>query len=396
MMNKNREIAVVLLLGICLIAGCGKVTKNTGGFSEVKSEKSEDTEIKLSSVVSEEADNTEGETISVPTETTSSETDSAETTTDDKDEGKITDYATIITDKTITIYDIEDGYMEVPYYPELPQCEYDWSKLKLDGQVLSYDDPAYETCLGVDVSKFQGDVDWEKIASQGFSFAIIRLGFRGYGNGKLVTDECFEKNILGAKKAGLDVGVYFLSQAINETEAAEEAEYAVSELKRCGFGEIDYPIVVDSEKIKYDTSRTESMNGAERTDAVLAFCKAVEDAGYKSALYANSQWLTKELDIRRLTDINVWYADYQIFDNDEAPLYPYPFFMWQYTNKGKVDGINGDADLNICFRKYDADRISNNSDEDVERIISEMSLDQKIYRLYCGAYKAKRGMEDNG
>ena len=255
-----------------------------------------------------------------------------------------TDYKNLTTDKTIKIYDIEDGYMEVPYYPELPQCEYDWSKLNLDGQILSYDDRSFRTSLGIDVSKFQGDIDWKKVAEQGFEFAIIRLGYRGYSNGELVTDEYFEKNAVEALEAGLHIGVYFLSQAINEDEAVEEANYAISEIERC-LGKfanetITYPLVFDSEKIKFDSSRTESMNGSERTDVVIAFCKTVENAGYSSALYANSQWLTKELDIRRLTDINIWYADYQIYDNDEAPLYPYPFSIWQYTNKGKVDGIN--------------------------------------------------------
>ncbi len=266
-----------------------------------------------------------------------------------EDSGK-TDYTTLTTDKTVTIYDIEDGYMDVPYYPDLPQCEYDWSKLSINGQILSYDDPAYELVPGVDVSKFQGDVDWKKVKDQGYEFVIMRLGYRGYGSGALVTDECFEKNIRGARDAGLDVGVYFLSQAISEEEAVEEAEYTISELERCSTGPISYPVVVDSEKIKFDTSRTESMNGTERTDTILAFCKTIEEAGYDPALYANSQWLTKDLDIRRLTDTNIWFADYQIYDNNEAPLYPYPFCIWQYTNKGKVDGINGDADLNVYFK----------------------------------------------
>ena len=255
-------------------------------------------------------------------------------------------------DKTIRIYDIEEGYLEVPYYPELPQCSYDWDKLKLDGQILSYADPEYETSLGIDVSKFQGEIDWEKVKAEGFEFAIIRLGYRGYGNGQLVTDECFEKNIKAAEAAGLETGVYFLSQALNEEEAVEEAQYAISELERCSNGSLSYPIVIDSEKIKFDSSRTESMNGAERTDTVLAFCRTVEDAGYSSALYANSKWLTTELDIRRLTDIDIWYADYQIYDNCEAPLYPYPFTIWQYTNEGKVDGISGDVDINIAFKKH--------------------------------------------
>ena len=353
----NNRIGIVSILITALVisffAGCGNVKENTGGITSSTSEETEDAETGRSSEVTGEAEKTEDEAINISTEESVSETTSTEETADDKGESGITDYTTLTTDKTITIYDIEEGYMEVPYYPELPQCEYDWSKLSLNGQILSYDDPGYDPVLGVDVSKFQGDVDWKKVKDQGFDFVIMRLGYRGYQNGKLVTDEYYEKNIKGAQEAGLDVGVYFLSQALNEDEAVEEAEYTISELKRCSTEPITYPVVVDSEKIKFGTSRTESMNGTERTDAILAFCKTIEEAGYKSALYANSQWLTKDLDIRRLTDTDIWFADYQIFDNNEAPLYPYPFSMWQYTNKGKVEGINGDADLNIYFRKCD-------------------------------------------
>lgn len=261
------------------------------------------------------------------------------------------DYPSLVAKETITIYDIEEGYLEVPYYPELPQCEYDWTRLKLDGQILEYDDTEYDTMLGVDVSKFQGDVDWEKVRAQGFEFAMIRLGYRGYGNGRLVTDEFFDRNIRKAHEAGLEIGVYFLSQALNEKEAVEEAEYVVSELEKYEDIPVSFPVVVDSERIKFDVSRTESMNGAERTDTILAFCETVEDAGYRTALYANSQWLTEELDIRRLTDTDIWYADYQIFDNDEAPLYPYPFIMWQYTNMGRIEGISGNADISIYFKR---------------------------------------------
>ncbi len=261
------------------------------------------------------------------------------------------DLSTLSSNQTITIYDIEDGYLEVPYYPELPQCEYDWENLSVSGQLLSYHDPQYESVVGIDVSKFQGDIDWEKIKSTGIDFVIIRLGFRGYGNGALVTDERFEQNIKGAQQAGLDVGVYFLSQALDEIEAEEEAEYTLSEIKKYAVSPITYPVVVDSEKIKTGEARTVSMSNAEMTDAVIAYCDVVRSAGYTPAIYANSQWLTTRLDIRRLTDIDIWYADYQIVDNNEAPLYPYPFSIWQYSNHGKIDGIDGDVDLNICFRR---------------------------------------------
>ena len=262
-----------------------------------------------------------------------------------------TDYSALSTNETIKLYDIEEGYFTAPFYRGLPQNDYDWSYINVNGQFLEYDDPDYDTAAGIDVSKFQGAVDWDKIKAQGFDFAIIRLGYRGYGNGALITDERFEENIKGAQKAGLEVGVYFLSQAMNEAEAVEEALYTLNELERCAINPVTYPIVIDSEKIKFDTSRTESMNGAERTDTILAYKEVIENAGYDCALYANSKWLTTVLDIRRLTGIDIWFADYQITDNNEAPLYPYPFTIWQYTNKGRLDGIEGDVDLNISFKR---------------------------------------------
>ncbi|MCR5789295.1 MAG: hypothetical protein K6G83_05335 [Lachnospiraceae bacterium] len=347
----SKKTAIVLILSLLLIlcAGCEEIKD----FPRNKQATDDRTELVTSDVPEEaEIKGSGDESVYLEAPAGSGERVS-ETKEEDADANSEadTDYAALSTDKTITIYDIEDGYMEVPYYSELPQCEYDWSYLKLDGQILHYDDPAYETTLGIDVSKFQGDIDWDKIKGQGFDFVMIRLGYRGYGSGGLVTDERFEKNIRGAQEAGLETGVYFLSQALNEEEAVEEAEYTLKELKRCAIKPVTYPVVVDSEKIKFDVSRTESMNGAERTDTILAFHKVITDAGYDCALYANSQWLTKDLDIRRLTDVDIWYADYQIFDNDEAPLYPYPFIMWQYTNKGKADGIDGDTDINIFFRK---------------------------------------------
>ena len=257
-------------------------------------------------------------------------------------------YTSLSTDETMRIYDIEDGYLEVPFYPQLPQNQYDWSLLGKDGKYLSYDDPDYDVTIGTDVSKFQGDVDWEKVKADGVDFVMIRAAYRGYKTGSLETDECFEKNIEGALGAGLDAGVYFLSQALNDKEADEEADYLYSLIKKY---DITYPVVVDSEKIKTGTARTVSMSNAEMTDTVLEFCSRIKKYGYSPAIYANSEWLTTRLDIRRLTGVDIWYADYQITDNDEVPLYRYPFYMWQYTNSAQVDGISGDADLNICFRK---------------------------------------------
>ena len=341
-----KEILFPILVLSVVISGCGNDMNFSGKTA---------TEVSYEETLPEEDVREETEEMTAVSGEKHNAMEATETVSEENPEALInesdimSDYSQLSADKTVRIYDIEDGYMDVPYYPELPQCEYDWSLLSVDGQYISYNDDRYVIRTGVDVSKFQGDIDWSAVKEQGFDFAIIRLGFRGYGNGALVTDEYFEKNIKEAQAAGLEVGVYFLSQAIDVEEAAEEAEYTLSELKRCAVSQITYPVVVDSEKIKIGESRTVSMSNSELTDTVITYCEKIRQEGYTPAIYANSQWLTTRLDIRRLTDIDIWYADYQIMDNNEKPLYPYPFTLWQYTNHGVVRGISGDVDLNVYF-----------------------------------------------
>ncbi len=247
--------------------------------------------------------------------------------------------------KEIQIYDIEEGYLTVPAVKNAKKHVYNWNNIKFIGNYKYYEDDNYKTHIGIDVSTYQGEIDWEKVKKSGIEFAIIRLGFRGYGtSGKLVLDDRFEEYVDEACNAGIKVGVYFFSQAINVQEAEEEAEFVLEHIKN---KKIEYPICYDLEKIKYvDTARANNLKKEERTQNAITFCNYLNQKGYKTMLYANAKWLTTELELEKLNNYSIWYADYQ-----DKPLYPYHFEMWQYTEAGTVNGINGNVDLNLYFEK---------------------------------------------
>ena len=209
---------------------------------------------------------------------------------------------------------------------------------------MSYEDKKYTSRLGVDVSVFQGDIDWEQVKAAGYEFAILRIGYRGYGEeGTLNADEKFEQNMENARKAGIDVGVYFFSQAVNEEEAKEEADFVLEHLKG---QELQMPVVYDPEHILEDEARTYGVTGEQFTQNAKVFCKEIEEAGYDAMIYSNMLWEAYELDLEKLLDYPVWYADYE-----ELPQTPYRFSMWQYSSTGSVPGIEGNVDLNIQLLK---------------------------------------------
>lgn len=209
---------------------------------------------------------------------------------------------------------------------------------------ISYEDKKYTSRLGVDVSVFQGDIDWEQVKAAGYEFAILRIGYRGYGEeGTLNADEKFEQNLENARKAGIDVGVYFFSQAVNEEEAKEEADFVLEYLKG---QELQMPVVYDPEHILEDEARTDGVTGEQFTQNAKVFCKEIEEAGYDAMIYSNMLWEAYELDLEKLSDYPVWYADYE-----ELPQTPYRFSMWQYSSTGIVPGIEGNVDLNIQLLK---------------------------------------------
>ena len=216
--------------------------------------------------------------------------------------------------------------------------------VKDDNHKISYEDKKYISRLGVDVSVFQGDIDWEQVKAAGYEFAILRIGYRGYGEeGTLNADEKFEQNLENARKAEMDVGVYFFSQAVNEEEAKEEADFVLEHLRG---QELQMPVVYDPEHILEDEARTDDVAGEQFTDNAETFCKAVEEAGYDAMIYSNMLWEAYELDLEKLSDYPIWYADYEAL-----PQTPYRFCMWQYSSTGSVPGIEGNVDLNIQLLK---------------------------------------------
>lgn len=198
---------------------------------------------------------------------------------------------------------------------------------------------------GVDVSAHQGEIDWTQVAASGVEFAMLRAGYRGYGQeGKLMEDEQFSANLRGALDAGLDVGVYFFSQATNVWEAEEEARQLLAALE--GYP-ITYPVVFDWERIHHSPARTDAVEGKTVTLMAEAFCGLVEQAGYIPGVYFNQDMGYLELELDRLQNYVFWLAEY-----DAAPEFCYDFALWQYTSKGSVPGIKTPVDLNLCFRNF--------------------------------------------
>ncbi len=227
---------------------------------------------------------------------------------------------------------------------DLPRHDYDWSLLTNENGSVTYADPRYTLRKGVDVSTFQGDIDWEKVKADGYDFAFVRVAFRGYGSaGNLKADANYAQNLRGARAAGLDVGAYVFSQAVNEQEAIEEAEFALELLE--GF-ELTLPVVFDPELIRDDEARTDNVTGAQFTRNALAFCQKIEEAGYDSMIYSNMIWEAFYFDLKALSDYPIWYADYE-----PIPQTPYPFTFWQCACTGKVDGIQGNADIDVWFQE---------------------------------------------
>lgn len=195
-----------------------------------------------------------------------------------------------------------------------------------------------ESVPGIDVSYYQGDIDWEQVRQSGVEFAFVRLGFRRSSTGTLGEDELAMKNLREARKAGLKVGGYFFSQAISTAEAKEEAEFALKILK--GF-QLDLPLAYDWETVE-GSARTDSMTSETLSKCVKSFCKVVEDAGYDSMVYFNRDLSQTLLDIRQLGGKPVWFAMYHTYP--DAPCKP---LYWQYTDQGTVPGIEGNVDLNL-------------------------------------------------
>ena len=197
---------------------------------------------------------------------------------------------------------------------------------------------------GIDVSKYQGDIDWTKVKNSNVEYAFLRTGYRSYGAGLITPDTSFKQNIQGASNAGIGIGVYFYSQAINTTEATEEAQYVLDQIK--GYN-VNYPIVLDVEEILNDTFRQQNLTTEELTTICITFCEKIKAAGYTPMIYSNLKYYVAKLNLEKLTSYEKWYASY-----DTSLYFPYDISMWQYSQSGTVDGITGNVDLNISFKKW--------------------------------------------
>lgn len=193
--------------------------------------------------------------------------------------------------------------------------------------------------MGIDISKHNGTVDWNAVKNAGVEFVILRCGYRGSASGVLVEDEKFRTNIKGAMAAGLKVGIYFFSQAVNEMEAVEEASLTLSLIKG---HKISYPVYIDVEAAN---GRADGLSAAERTKVVKAFCETVRDSGYTAGVYSNKNWFAEKMDTGAFGNYRIWLAQYT-----ESPTYTGRYEMWQYSSQGTIPGIKGDVDLNICYQ----------------------------------------------
>lgn len=195
--------------------------------------------------------------------------------------------------------------------------------------------------FGIDVSKHNGKIDWNAVKASGVDFVIIRCAYRGSSTGALIEDPNFHTNIKGATAAGLKVGIYLFSQAVNEVEAVKEASLAVSLAK--GYN-LTYPIFIDTEA---SGGRADKIDVATRTAVVNAFCQTVQSAGYKPGIYASKSWYESNLNMGAIGSYKIWLAQYA-----SAPTYNGKYDMWQYSSKGKINGISGNVDLNYSYLGY--------------------------------------------
>lgn len=208
-----------------------------------------------------------------------------------------------------------------------------------------YENEQLVTHKGIDVSSYQGAINWQEVAADGVEYAIIRLGIRGYGSeGRLVRDEYFTRNIEGAMAAGVDIGVYFFTQALTPEEAREEADFVIEALSPYN---LQCTVVLDVEDVNASSARTNVLTMEQWTDNCIAFFDRIEEAGYRPMIYGNLKTFMLMLDLTRIEQYPKWFAAYTPYF-----YYPYAFDIWQYTDTARVAGITGNVDMNISFYDF--------------------------------------------
>lgn len=260
---------------------------------------------------------------------------------DDIEAAKLAEYNFAVT-STEKIEYIYTGWQEIDgatYYYDPATHEPVTGNQVIQGNVYEFgaDGALNRTARGIDVSKFQGVIDWNAVKADGITFAIIRCGYRGYGTGALVEDATYRRNIQGAINAGLRVGVYFYSQAINEAEAVEEASMVLSLVS--GYS-LPLGVYYDTEYVA--GGRANAISAAERTACAVAFCETIRNAGYKAGVYSYASWFYNNLNFANISKYNTWIAQYR-----DTLSFNYKYDIWQYTGSGRVNGISTAVDMNI-------------------------------------------------
>lgn len=245
----------------------------------------------------------------------------------------------------ITMSDSVVGEMYLPVIDDVRKCTYDMNNIITRNNYSFYkENDEIVSIPGIDISQYQGNIDWKKVAESGIKFAFLRVGVRTYGDGSIHIDEKFHENVKGATENGIEIGVYFFSQAITKEEAIEEADFTINAIKNYN---ITYPVVFDWEIIMEDVARTDDLSVEILADCCTAFCERVKSAGYTPMIYQNLRTSLLKLDLLRLKDYDFWLAQYI-----EKPTYCYDYQIWQYASDGSVPGIEGHVDLNISFKNY--------------------------------------------
>lgn len=300
----------------------GTVTNQTTGETVIEGSKSQDSENTAEAL-------TQGKTEVYNMTKKESMQDS-----DDMDDGK----------HTLVTY--QDGSTEwVEINDKLAANSYDTAKFVYQNpQMKYYVNGKQASWFGVDISSKQGIVDFEKLKKAGVDFVMIKVGGRGYSSGNIVLDSSYKDYMNGAKNAGLGIGVYFYSQAVDKDEVCEEAETLLELIKDYP---VKYPVVFDMESVEGDVARTDALDVSTRTELARIFLKTIKAEGYTPMLYGDKEWLVTKLDLEKLQDYDVWLSQ-----ETDTPDYPYEYTMWQYNKSGTVSGISGTAGLNISLVNY--------------------------------------------
>lgn len=241
------------------------------------------------------------------------------------------------------------------YYPKrqitaghILKNSYDSEGFEIIDNYMTYTDVSGNKIshLGADMSYHQDKVDWDKIKNGPLEFVMLRCGYRGYTEGGLVVDEKFKSYAKACNERGINLGVYFFTQAITEEEAIEEADFVIDLLKDY---KIQYPVALDTELVNDDDARTNKadLSKDDLSKICIAFCERIREAGYYPIIYASENWMRRRLNLEMLTDYDFWAAQY-LEEND----FLYDFTIWQYTEKGKIPGVSTEVDLNVSMVDY--------------------------------------------